>query len=326
MTIHTTAACGEACPPRYDGTLEAHARYRAFGLDIASQVALPELMLASGNAATAADVEIRLASIPSREPHPVPYMHIFSEEELYFSWQQVGRFRVVGTGLIEIDPAPGVDERLLALPLLGPVLGMLLHRRGHLILHASATTLGGRCAIFVGDKGAGKSTTAAALLEAGHALLTDDLVVLSREMGNAAHVELGFPQLKLSENAAQAVRIADAFVEPSVHPAILKRQHRVPSSFATTPIPARRIYLLQRGETAAVEPLSAKASLLGLMQFSYVTRFGRDALQGSEATRHLDQCARLAGLVGMRRLTVPNGLDRLPEIAALVREDLASDS
>jgi hypothetical protein len=72
-------------------------------------------------------------------------------------FRDVGAFLVrPGGGEIAVDLDPAFDTRLLALPLLGPAIAILLHRLGHLVLHGSAVELGGKAEIFLGDKGAGK--------------------------------------------------------------------------------------------------------------------------------------------------------------------------
>ncbi|TGV30972.1 serine kinase, partial [Mesorhizobium sp. M8A.F.Ca.ET.142.01.1.1] len=56
----------------------------------------------------------------------------------------------------------------------------------------------------------------------------------------------------------------------------------------------------------------------------YVTRFGRQALVGDFASTHLSQCAELAAKVGVCRLEVPAGLERIAEAVALIEHDLAA--
>ncbi|MGA8222606.1 MAG: hypothetical protein WB780_13215 [Candidatus Acidiferrales bacterium] len=80
--------------------------------------------------------------------------------------------------------------------LLGPILGFLLRLRGVTCLHASAVVFDGRAVAFVGDAGAGKSTTAAAFARRGHPVLTDDVVAIVERDG-AFHVLPAYPYLSL---------------------------------------------------------------------------------------------------------------------------------
>ena len=80
--------------------------------------------------------------------------------------------------------------------LLGPVLGFFLRLRGVTCLHASAVAFDGRAVAFVGDAGAGKSTTAAAFAERGHAVLSDDVVALV-ERESSYYVVPAYPYLSL---------------------------------------------------------------------------------------------------------------------------------
>jgi hypothetical protein len=63
-------------------------------------------------------------------------------------------------------------------------LSVVLHRMllalGRAYLHAAAVTLGGRTFVFVGEKGAGKSSIATTLGRAGATILSDDHVLLRR--------------------------------------------------------------------------------------------------------------------------------------------------
>src|SRR4029077_3720770 len=59
--------------------------------------------------------------------------------------------------------------------LVGTVFGILLHQRKHVALHASAVQVRDKAVLFCGPSGAGKSTLAAALVQRGYPLVTDDL-------------------------------------------------------------------------------------------------------------------------------------------------------
>lgn len=295
--------------------------YRAYGLTISSEVALPELEPTSP---AAPDIVIAVGPVdfPKHASDGATAFR-FEPTRQYLSWQAVGTFLISDASRIDVDPAPDVDDPLLAFPLLGPVMALLLHQRGLLILHASAIAIGGRSVVFLGDKGAGKSTTAGAMIRAGHLLLTDDVVALDLSDPARPMILPGFPQLKLAADAADAIRIEQAEVRPQVHPQIDKAQHRLREGFSGEAMPASRIYILQRGEHAAISPLPVAGALPAIIKFSYVTRFGRQALVGDFASIHLRHCAQLASQLGVCRLDVPTGLTRIGEAVALIESDLA---
>ncbi|UDL92537.1 serine kinase [Mesorhizobium sp. PAMC28654] len=305
------------------GSVRKRRFYKAYGLTIASDVSLPEL---EPTAPAAVDVLIHVGPIDLPKPSPELGSDFrFEADRQYLAWQAVGAFLISDACRIDVEPAPGVDDALIAFPLLGPVMALLLHQRGLLILHASAIAVGGKSVIFMGDKGAGKSTTAGAMIRAGHELLTDDVVALDMTRSDKAMIVPGFPQLKLAADAASAIALDDVEVRPQVHPAIDKAQHRLLGGFSHDRVPATRIYILERGERAAISPLPTIAALPAIIKFSYVTRFGRPALVGDAAALHLGHCARLADQVGVCLLEVPTGLDRIGEAVDLIERDLAAE-
>ncbi|MBZ9821132.1 HPr kinase/phosphorylase [Mesorhizobium sp. CA4] len=296
--------------------------YKAYGLVVSSEVALPELEPA---APATPDLEIAVGPVDFPETASQGATAFrFEPTRQYLSWQAVGTFMISGGRRIEVDPAPRVDDPLLAFPLLGPVMALALHGRGLLVLHASAIAVGGRSVILMGDKGAGKSTTAGAMIRAGHRLLTDDVVALDLSDPERPMILPGFPQLKLAADAAGAIRLEQAEVRPQVHPQIDKAQHRLHDGFAADAVPVSRIHVLERGGRAAISPLTGAAALPAIIKFSYITRFGRQALPGDFAAAHLRQCAHVAGRVGASRLEVPAGLARIDEAVAAIETDLAS--
>ncbi|TGT73339.1 MULTISPECIES: serine kinase [unclassified Mesorhizobium] len=295
--------------------------YKAYGLVIGSEVALPEL---EPTAPATPDLEIAVGPIDfPGQPSQNATAFRFEPTRQYLSWQAVGTFMISSANRINVDPAPGVDDPLLAFPLLGPVMALALHQRGLLVLHASAIEVDGKSVIFKGDKGAGKSTTAGAMIRAGHRLLTDDVVALDLSDPGRPIILPGFPQLKLAADAAGAIRLERAEVRPQVHPQIDKAQHRLRDGFAPEAVPVSRIYVLERGVRAATSPMSGAAALPAIIKFSYITRFGRQALPGDFAALHLRQSAQIAGRIGVSRLEVPAGLDQIDEAVAAIEADLA---
>jgi hypothetical protein len=296
--------------------LKAPFRYCAYGLEIQSDFALPELG-------------------PSRRDPPAlsitrttPWQD--QKEELaefadhgdrqLLNWDAVGRFRITADDRIEVQPNPGVGDELVALPLLGAVLATLLHRRGLFTLHASAVAVDGRAVALLGDKGAGKSTTAAALLEAGHRFIADDIVAIDFTDASNPVVLSGFGHLKLwGESAAKVGHTLRKAWQ--LHPTIDKSSYDVGDAFIDSAVPLGRLYVLSRAEKAAIEPVEPAAAVSSLLRFSYMGRFGSAGF-GSRLTEHFRRSAMLAQAGALARLTIPHGLGRIGAAVASIEADL----
>lgn len=150
---------------------------------------------------------------------------------------------LVGAGGIEtFCPDPARDRYALDV-LTGLALAWFLRLRGVLVLHGSAVGLEGGAVGFVGPAGAGKSTSASALVGAGAELLADDLLVLAAE-GEGFSVLPGAGHGRLRPDAAD--RHAEA-TEPHAWP---RKRYWRPDPPDPAPRPLRRLYLLEVGERA----------------------------------------------------------------------------
>lgn len=289
----------------------------AYGLTIASELPLPELVAGEGRA----DVVIRLGQV-ERLPEDVgrsgDYVRASADEATLF-WENLGAFQVRQGREIIVEPAPGVDERQLRAFLLGSTLGVLLHQRGLLTLHASAVEIEGGAVAFIGWKGQGKSTTAAALHARGYRLLTDDIVALDMSDPAGPLAYPGFPQIKLRPDAASAV-LGNADALPRLHPEINKLVHRADAAFTPAPLPLRAIFMLAEGPEPAVEPVRTRDALLALVSHSYALRFINVA---GISSAHFQQTERLAKQVPLSLLRRPDALERLPEALDLVEAQVS---
>ncbi len=128
-------------------------RYSAFSLTIDSEVELPELSEGRGEP----DVIIRLGTVTAQQTQA-------TIEDEFALPLNVGRFHVKGGREIVVDPLPDADPYILRAMLQGRLMAYLLRQRGCLPLHASGVAIGGQAVLFLGESGAGKSTTAAAFL------------------------------------------------------------------------------------------------------------------------------------------------------------------
>ena len=291
--------------------------YLAYGLGIRSPIPLPELVAQSGRP----DVVVRLGrvdGVPAELPSGGSTFRV-TLSEIAAAWPDVGAIAVRGGSEIVVDPAPGVEEAALRLFLLGPALGIALHQRGRLVLHASAVALGPGAVAFLGGSGWGKSTTAAALHTRGHPLVSDDVLALGDPADAWPCVYPGFPQLKLSPEAAASLGDAvDAL--PRLHASHAKRARPAPEGFSPGPRLLARLYVLADGERLGLEPLAPNEQVIELVRHSYCAPL----LPATTAAANLRQCAGLVARVPVLRLRRPRDLDRLDDLAALVEADVAA--
>jgi hypothetical protein len=303
--------------------LSMHVKYRytAYGLRIHSALPLPELIAdRSATEADVADVIIRFGHVNHQPPEGD-----FTEgyvctlpEGAYIFVEQVGAILTRAGNEIVVMPDPDVEERVLRLFLLGPALGLILHQRKLLTLHASAVAVAGSAVIFLGRSGEGKSTMAAALHARGHALVTDDVVALDQGGIRAPAVLPGFPQIKLWPDTAAALGNAPEIL-PRLHPDLEKRAQRVGHDFPQCALPVSRIYVLTEGAQFRTEILSAQQAFAYLMQHSYAVGL----LGPTGATPdHFRQCVEFARRVSVYRMERPRSLELLPIVAQLVEQEL----
>jgi hypothetical protein len=231
---------------------------------------------------------------------------------------------VVGAGAIEAFDARGVSSQELRWYLLGPVTTLLLRLRGRLLLHASAVSVGGRTVAFAGPAGAGKSTLAATLVARGARGVTDDLLVVERAGGDTGTwlARPGPSRHLLWPDSAAALAGSAAGGEAALRAPNPCRwdKRAVPSirwSDPQVPVPLDELLLLAPAAADAApsrrpcSPGRAVATLLSSLHTPWLgdARRRRTDLEGTAA---------LVDALGVRELTVPRELDRLPEVAELV--------
>ncbi|PEN08858.1 serine kinase [Longimonas halophila] len=297
--------------------LHAMHHYRAYGLRIRSSIPFPELMVAP--AAQAADLTIlrdALTDAPAFAPERSVQVRT-TGSTVYAHWTNLGTYAADSGTCIRFCPAPTATPAMQRLPLLGVMMGLILHQRGTCTLHGSAIALPHGAAAFIGPKGAGKSTTAAALQEAGYPLLSDDVLALVRPAPDTpVAIEPAFPQIKLWPDAAQAVGQTPDRLD-TIAPRLPKRAWRAPDRFASHAHPLRAIYVLGFGDALACTQLDAREAFVSVLSETYAPRFvGR---HGTGAN-HFHQLAELVRHVPVYQLERPRDLTQLPDLVALLTD------
>jgi hypothetical protein len=221
--------------------------------------------------------------------------------------------RIVGH---PVNPArPG----FLEIRFLGSALSYWLERQGFPALHASAVAIDGQAVAFLSRHGGGKTGLAAALMQSGVPLLSDDILPIE-EIAGTFHARPGYPQMRMWPD--EAAHFLGNWEElPAVLPGLAKRRVWVGAggfgTFHDAPLPLAGLYLAERQPEGPVEVLdiSPRDALIELVRHSFAPHMVEAA--GLQPSR-FDLFARLVRAVPVRRLVYPSGFDRLPEVVRLL--------
>jgi hypothetical protein len=106
---------------------------------------------------------------------------------------------------VVVEPAHGSEEMVIAQVITSLVLILILKRKQLVTVHGSAVSSEAHAIVLMGDRGSGKSTTAAALAGQGYHMMCDDIVPigLDRNGTTEAIVFPGIPRPKLLHETYQ---------------------------------------------------------------------------------------------------------------------------
>jgi hypothetical protein len=150
---------------------------------------------------------------------------------------------------------------------LAVVFHKILFLLDRVVLHAAAVRIGGRVAIFIGDRGAGKTTTAIALSRAGGTVLGEDHLILRRSAG-------GFLVSGCDERWRVDARTERHFFESPLpleaadYAGRLKKEVAVRdvSSQPFTDEPPALLFFMHAGSRFDITPINRGATALRLME------------------------------------------------------------
>lgn len=291
--------------------------YKAFGVNIESEVLIPQFIGAENQKP---DVSIKFGEVKTLLPNGegIERAVQIGEEEIGFYFEQTGSFLVRNGREIVVDPYPGAEEQLVRLPLIGIVMAALLQQRGKLVLHASAVSVSGEAVVFLGWKGAGKSTTSAMMYGRGHAMISDDIVAIENAEIAAPSVAPAFPHFKLTPETAAAVLGDDPETLSRVCTGLEKRFRSSSDNFPKNKTPLRAVYVLDEGTRLQAQLLRPQEALTTLIANTYLARYGKQLVQNNHAVTNLRQCSNIVNHIPVYRLARPRSLDLLEDLAELI--------
>lgn len=296
--------------------------YDAFGLKIVSDFPLEELREATGDGPADLTILDRDIGRPLPTEEDGLLFDYTDPDGMVMAWPGVAAFRIVDENTIWARVYDDAPEGIFSFPFLGPVMGWYLNMRGLFVLHASAVHLEGRTLAFLGDKLAGKSTTAAAFVRAGASLVTDDLLAIRLAKGTTPIGLPAFPQLKLEDKASETIKVAGASPRPLIVEGFPKRQHAL-ETMETRPVPVTCLVRLERGgDRPAFTPVSEGEAAGVLNRYSYLPRFSDAPWTAQDHAKHFSNCMTLAQQAVVGTLTIPADLASLDDTVEMMRAAL----
>jgi hypothetical protein len=282
-------------------------RYSVYGLEIESDLPLPELL--SGAPDKPSDVSIELSSIAvsgNFEPgvHPVGggALLVVDGGSRYFISE--GR-------RILVERRAAMPERNLRLFLLGSALGLLLHQRELLPLHANAVEIRGRAVAFMGASGQGKSTLAAWFHDQAFPLIADDVCLVRMDECGRAWAVPGMPRLKLwRETLEMTGREPDKFERLWEGDEEWEKYNVPVRTGALTQVERElaAIYVLGQGEYFGISRLGGAEATRALMENTYR---GQYVVAAGQPRLHWQACVNLALKTPIFKMSREWGLTQL---------------
>lgn len=194
------------------------------------------------------------------------------------------------------------------------MMGRILYLFGKLALHASSVQIGDYCILLAASSGAGKSSTTAALLNAGAALLSDDIVCINHidTQFVAAH---GFAQLRLwPDSASKLIPNMASLLNVYERTALIgdKRYWDLahqPKAFYAKDCPIQAIYLLgeRRLGSMSIQPIPPRQAVGKLLGQLYLGQTAHPSMW----QKHFPILAKLAQQIPIFSLQLAEGLHNL---------------
>ncbi|MEH6943979.1 HPr kinase/phosphorylase [Bacillus sp. JJ722] len=227
--------------------------YRAFGLNIYSDIPLPEAFRID-TFKEIVDLEIEIKDLSK-----LWEKQVLLPNQAYSVKDHMVMFQVPGTAIFKIkdgnriivSPISNSVEDEIRLYLLGTCMGIILLQRKILPLHGSAVDINGKAYAFIGDSGVGKSTLAAAFLQEGFQLVSDDVIPVRLSNDNIPIIIPSYPQQKLWQESLTAFGIDSKQYRP-----LFEREKKfaipVTSSFSNEPLPIVALFELVKTEQGEI--------------------------------------------------------------------------
>ncbi len=231
---------------------------------------------------------------------------------------------------VSCHPLPGTPPETLHHLLLDQVLPRCLAHQGMLMLHASAVSLPGGVALFLGSTGQGKSTLAGYFHRSGYPALSDDCVCL-QENHQGVKVIPSYGGVRLWPDALQFLYPAPLGTTPMAHYSSKQRlplsgsqdQQQVASQEG---FPLQAVIVLSaltdepHTSTVQLVRLPLRQAFIEIMRQAFLLQVSDHA----QYARLMHVIGQIVPRVGAYTLSLPHDYQRLPQVQQAILDQNAA--
>ena len=287
--------------------------YTAYGLRIGSEITLPLLKEIQTNTV---DLTIKLGRIPEILPLAPTKIHRagldaqFAQfgDRLWLDWSPIISFVAIKGNELIVDTAL-TDEKILSLFILSEALGLILFQKGYFLLHGSAIQLNNKGIVFVGEPGAGKSTTVAAFAQKGVSIISDDMVCIRmNEIGKPSLIP-AFPQIKIWEESVKGLQLSKDDLDV-LRAGSTKFSWHESVAFEEEAVPLEQVFILgpPKGEEAEISRLAESERPIALLSYFPLPDL---LLRGEQLKDHFEKSVAIARTTPIFRMSRPADFTKL---------------
>ena len=292
--------------------------YRAFGLNIHSEVPLPNLSQIKGTP----DIVIRYGKVPDKIPHAKikGTQYQVGPGEFLLRINGVARYHVKdGKTILIQKESQAVDEEMLLI-LMDSIMGVLLFQRNVLPLHSSAVAVNEEGVLFMGTSGIGKSTIVTGFQKKGFPFLADDLCAVKINRNGEPRIVPGFPQGKLWDDTLKKMNIDRTKLRRARLDSDLEKYFIPFDNSPDLHPPVRSIFVLNTSNIQDFESEEVKGFDKANLLINYTYRpWLLEGLGGKE--NHFKQCARVAEAARVIKVTRPDHGFKLKELMDIIQKN-----
>jgi len=292
-------------------------RYKVYGICIASDIELPELLLSDNEVTDAVIIEGPVPKdLPCITSQGAFYQASFNDFLLRVD--RIGAIRVQNGDTIIVERDSFCSPEEFRIYILGSGLGALLHQKGIFAIHGSAIETDKGGLIISGVSSSGKSTLAASLVKMGFKAISDDIAAIHLR-NNKLLLHHGIPSLKLWGNVVKALSIKEDLIK--VANSLDKFRMPLQNNFRQEPIKIFRIISLstKNSDGFEIEELNGIEKFHSLRNNTYRLQY----IDGLQVTKHhFENIGVVANKIELLRIRRPISPVLINELANFVVKEI----